>query len=59
MNMNESSKTKSKAGEGRPGSSTVKREARTQAAAHIREMRHGNRLPVGVTIKDLINEGRA
>jgi hypothetical protein len=30
-----------------------------EAVAHIREMRRGNRLPPGVTIKDLINEGRA
>ncbi|MEI6730807.1 MAG: hypothetical protein WCL30_06060 [Pseudomonadota bacterium] len=30
-----------------------------QAAAHIRESRKGNALPKGVTIEDLINEGRA
>lgn len=30
-----------------------------EAVAHIRESRKGNRLPTGVTIKDLIDEGRA
>lgn len=30
-----------------------------QAAKHIREQRKGNFLPNGVTIRDLINEGRA
>ena len=30
-----------------------------EAAAHIRELRKGNFLPDGVTIYDLINEGRA
>ncbi len=30
-----------------------------EAAAHIRELRKGNTLPDGVTIHDLINEGRA
>lgn len=30
-----------------------------EAAAHIRELRKGNFLPNGVTIYDLINEGRA
>lgn len=29
------------------------------AAARIRELRKGNLLPAGVTIRDLINEGRA
>ncbi len=30
-----------------------------QAAKHIREQRKGNFLPNGITIRDLINEGRA
>ena len=30
-----------------------------EAATHIREQREGNFLPSGVTIRDLINEGRA
>jgi hypothetical protein len=30
-----------------------------QAAARIRELRKGNRLPEGETIRDLINYGRA
>ena len=30
-----------------------------EAATHIRELRKGNFLPDGVTIRDLINEGRA
>ncbi|MGH7045930.1 MAG: hypothetical protein ACREE2_06015 [Stellaceae bacterium] len=30
-----------------------------EAAAHILELRKGNILPAGVTIKDLINHGRA
>ena len=30
-----------------------------EAAARIREMRKGNMLPAGATIKDLINYGRA
>ena len=30
-----------------------------EAAARIRELRKGNMLPAGVTIKDLINYGRA
>ena len=29
-----------------------------EAAAHIRELRKGNSLPKGVTLHDLINEGR-
>jgi len=29
-----------------------------EAVAHIRELRKGSRLAPGVTIKDLINEGR-
>jgi hypothetical protein len=40
-------------------SSDVKRKTPAEAVAHIRELRQGNRLPAGVTIKDLINEGRA
>jgi predicted transcriptional regulator len=30
-----------------------------EAAARIRELRKGNMLPAGATIKDLINHGRA
>ena len=30
-----------------------------EAAAHIRELRKGNVLPAGVTIRSLIDEGRA
>jgi len=45
--------------DGKPLSPEVKRKTPAEAVAHIREMRHGNRLPAGVTIKDLINEGRA
>ena len=30
-----------------------------EAAEHIRELRKGNVLPAGVTIRDLIDEGRA
>lgn len=33
--------------------------SRAEAVAHIRQMRRGNHLPAGVTIRDLINEGRA
>jgi Arc/MetJ-type ribon-helix-helix transcriptional regulator len=36
-----------------------KARTRAEAAAHIRQMRIGNRLPPGVTIRDLIDEGRA
>ena len=45
--------------EGRPLSREMKRKTPAEAVAHIRELRRGNRLPAGVTIKDLINEGRA
>ena len=45
--------------EGKPLSGEVARKTPAEAVAHIRELRQGNRLPVGVTIKDLINEGRA
>jgi len=37
----------------------VRRKTPAEAVAHIRELRRGNRLPAGVTIRDLINEGRA
>jgi hypothetical protein len=38
----------------------ARRRTPAEAVAHIRQLRHGNRLPAGVTIiKDLINEGRA
>ena len=45
--------------EGKPLSSPAVRKTPAEAVAHIRQMRQGNRLPAGVTIKDLINEGRA
>jgi hypothetical protein len=45
--------------EGKPLSSEVTRKTPAEAVAHIRELRQGNRLPAGITIKDLINEGRA
>ena len=45
--------------EGKPLSGEVGRKTPAEAVAHIRQMRRGNRLPAGVTIKDLINEGRA
>jgi hypothetical protein len=45
--------------EGRPLSHEVRRKTIAEAVAHIRELRQGNFLPEGVTIKDLINEGRA
>jgi hypothetical protein len=32
--------------------------SRVDAVAHIRAQRKGNRLPEGVSIRDLINEGR-
>jgi hypothetical protein len=44
--------------EGKPLSS-AHRKTPAEAVAHIRQLRRGNRLPAGVTIKDLINEGRA
>ena len=40
-------------------SNSKTRKTPAEAVAHIRELRKGNRLPSGVTIKDLINEGRA
>jgi len=45
--------------EGKPLSREMKRKTPAEAVAHIRELRRGNRLPAAVTIKDLINEGRA
>ena len=44
--------------EGRPLPS-FHRKTPAEAVAHIRELRQGNRLPAGVTIKDFINEGRS
>jgi hypothetical protein len=44
---------------GKPLSRELRRKTPAEAVAHIREIRQGNRLPAGVTIKDLINEGRA
>ena len=38
---------------------SVHRKTPAEAVAHIRELGQGNRLSTGVTIKDLINEGRA
>lgn len=35
------------------------RKTKAEAAEHIRQSRRGNRLPAGMTIRDLINEGRA
>ena len=37
----------------------VRRKTPAEAVARIRELRQGNRLPAGVTVKNLINEGRA
>ena len=45
--------------EGKPLSHEGRRKTPAEAVAHIRELRRGNRLPTGVSIKDLINEGRA
>lgn len=46
--------------EGKPLSREMTtRKTPAEAVAHIRELRQGNRLPAGVTINDLINEGRA
>jgi len=44
---------------GKPLSPEASRKTPAEAVAHIRQLRQGNRLPAGVTIKDLINEGRA
>jgi len=44
---------------GKPLFREVRRKTPAEAVAHIRELRQGNRLPAGVTIKGLINEGRA
>lgn len=35
------------------------KRTRAEAAEHIRQTRRGNKLPPGITIRDLINEGRA
>ncbi len=43
----------------RRGAATEPVRTPAEAAAHILEVRKGNRLPLGVTIKDLINFGRA
>ena len=49
-----------RAGADKPMASDGKpRKTPAEAVAHIRELRKGNRLPAGVTIQDLINEGRA
>ena len=45
--------------EAKPLSREVRRKTPAEAVAHMRELRWGNRLPAGVIIKDLINEGRA
>ena len=45
--------------EGKQLSPGARRKTQEEAVAHIRQLRQGNRLPAGVTIKDLINEGRA
>ena len=41
--------------EARPLGGQAPSKTAAEAAAHIRQMRRGNRLPPGVTIKDLIN----
>ena len=48
-----------KALEALPAKVEPPRKSRAEAIAHIRQSRQGDRLPPGVTIKDLINEGRA
>jgi hypothetical protein len=45
--------------EGKPLSRKARSKTPAEAVAHIRELRQGSRLPAGVTIKDLLNEGRA
>jgi hypothetical protein len=40
-------------------SGEINRKTPAEAVEHIRQLRRGNRLPAGVTIKDFINEGRA
>ena len=45
--------------EGNPLSLDMTSKTPAEAVARIRELRQGNRLPAGVTIRDLINEGRA
>jgi len=44
--------------EGKQISSQALVRTRAEAAARIRSMRRGNRLPEGTTIQQLINEGR-
>jgi hypothetical protein len=41
-----------------PASPAKPRRTKAEAVAHMREARKGNRLPEGVTIRDLINKGR-
>jgi hypothetical protein len=48
-----------KALESLPATAPPRRKTRAEAIAHIRQSREGNHLPPGVTVKDLINEGRA
>jgi Arc/MetJ-type ribon-helix-helix transcriptional regulator len=43
----------------KPLSRDARRKTPAEAVAHIRQLRRGNFIPDGVTIKDLINEGRA
>jgi len=45
--------------EGKSLSREPRRKTPAEAVAHIRELRKGNQLPAGVSINDLINEGRA
>lgn len=45
--------------EGKPSFRDWTHKTPADAVAHIRELRQGNRLPSGVTIRDLINEGRS
>src|SRR6202171_4569928 len=45
--------------EGKPLSRALRRKTPSEAVAHIRELRQGNRLSAGVTIKDLKDDGRA
>jgi len=48
-----------KALEALPRKVEPRRKTRAEAIAHIRQSRQGNHLPAGVTVEDLINEGRA
>ena len=45
--------------EGKPLFSGGPLKTPAEAVAHIRELRQRNRLPEGISIRDLINEGRA